>query len=379
MARGRDVERWNHVRVEGKRGIGVGVTIVIPTFNESGNVAELVRRISAVLSTTDAEILFVDDSTDGTDDEVRRVSQTAELPVRVIHRDAPINGLGGAVVEGFREAAYETCVVMDGDLQHPPEKIPELLERMGRGDVDLVAASRYVGDGNASGLADWGRHLVSRTSTVVTRAMFPAKLRRVTDPMTGFFAINTSAIDLAALQPRGFKILLEIIVRTPVRVSEIPFEFADRFAGESKASIAQGIRFFRQLTLLRFGKMSAFAVIGALGAVANVAIVWLLTETGIVDYVWAAIIAAEVTIIGNFLMLERFVFRDMKGAARGIWHRFASSFIFNNVESAVRIPVMSLMVTAWGMPSPIATAITLAVAFVIRFTFHSLVVYRPRA
>ncbi len=371
------MERWNDVRVDGKRGIGVGVTIVIPTFNEAGNVAELVRRASAAMRGTDTEILFVDDSTDGTDDEVRRVARTADLPVRVVHRDEPVHGLGGAVVAGFRAAAHTTCVVMDGDLQHPPEKIPELVERVSRGDVDLVAASRYVGDGSASGLADWGRHLVSRTSTAVTRAMFPAKLRRVTDPMTGFFAIDTTAIDLAALQPRGFKILLEIIVRTPVRVGEIPFDFADRFAGESKASLTQGIRFFHQLTLLRFGKMSAFAFIGALGAVANVAIVWALTEWG-VGYLWAAVIAAEVTIIGNFLLLERFVFRDMKGAARGFWHRFTSSFVFNNVESAVRIPVMSLMVTGWAMPSPIATAITLAVAFVIRFTFHSLVVYRPR-
>jgi dolichol-phosphate mannosyltransferase len=234
-----------------------------------------------------------------------------------------------------------------------------------------------MGGGDASGLADATRHLVSRGSTLVTRAMFPVRLRHVTDPMTGFFAIDVSKLNLATLKPRGFKILLETIVRTSLRVTEIPFDFADRFAGDSKASLMQGVRFFQQLTLLRFGKMSAFALIGALGAVANVAIVWLLTEFGM-DYIWAAVIAAEVTIIANFLLIERFVFQDMTGAARGAWRRFASSFVFNNVESAVRIPVMSLMVTAWGVPSPIATAITLAVAFVIRFTFHSLVVYKPR-
>ena len=353
------------------------VTVVVPTYNEAGNVVELVRRISNALAGVRAEVLFVDDSTDGTADVVAEVAREASLPVRVIHRDSPVNGLGGAVVEGFRAARAPLCVVMDGDLQHPPEKIPDLLARMHERDVDIVAASRYVGGGDASGLADSTRRLVSRGSTAVTRAMFPVRLRHVTDPMTGFFAIDISRLNLATLKPRGFKILLETIVRTNLRVAEIPFEFADRFAGESKASLLQGARFFQQLALLRFGKMSAFAVIGALGALANVAIVWLLTECGL-DYVWAAIVAAEATIIGNFLLIERFVFHDMTGAARGVIRRFASSFIFNNAESAVRIPVMSLMVTAWGMPSPIATAITLAVAFVIRFTFHSLVVYRPR-
>ncbi|WP_232527969.1 glycosyltransferase [Microbacterium suaedae] len=353
------------------------LTVIIPTYNEVGNVAELVGRVEAALAGMEAEILFVDDSTDGTDDEARRVARTASVPVRVVHRDRPAGGLGGAVVEGFRRARSSLCIVMDGDLQHPPEMIPELARRLAADDVDLVCASRYADAGSATGLADAGRRLVSRASTAITRAMFPLRLRNVTDPMTGFFAIDTSRIDLDDLRPRGFKILLEIIVRTTVRVAEVPFDFADRFAGDSKASLRQGARFLHQLALLRFGKMSAFAAIGALGAVANVAIVWLLTELG-VGYIWAAIIAAEVTIIGNFLLAERFVFRDLKGQARGFWHRFASSFIFNNVESAVRIPVMALMVSAWGMASPVATAITLAVAFLIRFTFHSLVVYRPR-
>lgn len=353
------------------------LTVIVPTYNESGNVAELVRRTTLALAGLNAAILFVDDSSDDTADVVREVAKTATLPVSVIHRDEPVNGLGGAVVEGFRAAGSAICVVMDGDLQHPPEKIRELYARVTQSDVDIVAASRYMGGGDASGLADATRHLVSRGSTLVTRAMFPVRLRHVTDPMTGFFAIDVSKLNLATLKPRGFKILLETIVRTSLRVTEIPFDFADRFAGDSKASLMQGVRFFQQLTLLRFGKMSAFALIGALGAVANVAIVWLLTEFGM-DYIWAAVIAAEVTIIANFLLIERFVFQDMTGAARGAWRRFASSFVFNNVESAVRIPVMSLMVTAWGVPSPIATAITLAVAFVIRFTFHSLVVYKPR-
>src|SRR5690606_17537144 len=99
---------------------------------------------------------------------------------------------------------------------------------------------------------------------------------------------------------------------------EVPFDFADRHAGESKASVRQGLHFVAQLTALRFGKMSLFAIIGGLGAIVNIAIVWALTEMG-VGYVVAAVIAAETTIIGNFLLLERFVFHDMREAASRGW------------------------------------------------------------
>jgi dolichol-phosphate mannosyltransferase len=207
--------------------------------------------------------------------------------------------------------------------------------------------------------------------------MFPLRLRDVTDPMTGFFLISRSSIDLDGLRPRGFKILLEILVRRSFRIAEVPFHFADRHAGESKASIRQGIHFLTQLAALRFGKMSLFAVIGGLGAIANVVIVWALTHWG-VDYVAAAIIAAEATIIGNFLLIERFVFYDMRGQASGAWSRFAKSFAFNNAEAVIRIPIVALMVESSHISVVVATAITLVVAFVVRFVFHSLVVYAPR-
>ena len=123
--------------------------------------------------------------------------------------------------------------------------------------------------------------------------------------------------------------------------------------------------------------MSLFAVIGGLGAVVNIAIVWALTQLG-VDYIVAAIIAAEVTIIGNFLLLEHFVFHDMRAAASGGWLRFAKSFTFNNAEALIRIPVMALLVESWHISVVVATALTLVVAFFVRFVFHSLVVYAPR-
>jgi len=353
------------------------LSIVVPTFNEAPNIAELVQRVTAAVVGIDAEIIFVDDSTDATPDVVRDVAESATIPVRLIHRDVHTGGLGGAVVEGMKAATFDACLVMDADLQHPPEDIPALCTRFASGDVDVVVASRYIGGGTAQGLADRTRVMVSRGSTALTKSMFPIRLKDVSDPMTGFFLVDRRELDLAGLKPRGFKILLEILARKNLRVAEVPFVFADRHAGQSKASLRQGVHFLTQLTALRFGKMSLFAIIGGLGAIANVFIVWALTHLGM-NYVAAAIIAAEVTIIGNFLLIERFVFQDMRGEASGVWQRFAKSFTFNNVELIVRIPIVALMVNTSHITAVVATAITLAVAFVLRFVFHSLVVYAPR-
>ena len=358
-------------------GATVQLSVIVPTYNEAPNVEELVRRVTKAVEGIEAEIVFVDDSTDDTPDVVRTVAASASIPVRLIHREERTGGLGGAVLEGFAAAEADACIVIDGDLQHPPETIPALYERFQRGDVDVVIASRYAGGGTSHGLADRTRVLVSKASTALTRAMFPIKLRDVSDPMTGFFLIDRRSVDQALLRPRGFKILLEILARRSMRVAEVPFDFADRHAGESKASIRQGLHFLSQLTALRFGKMSLFAVIGGLGAIANVAIVWALTQLG-VGYIIAAIVAAETTIIGNFLLQERFVFHDMRESASAWWLRFAKSFSFNNAEALVRIPIIALMVESWQFSAVLATAITLVVAFIVRFVFHSLVVYAPR-
>jgi dolichol-phosphate mannosyltransferase len=358
-------------------GATVQLSVIVPTYNEAPNVEELVRRVTKAVDGIEAEIVFVDDSIDDTPDVVRRVAASASIPVRLIHREARTGGLGGAVLEGFAAAESDACLVIDGDLQHPPETIPALYERFQRGDVDVVIASRYAGGGTSHGLADRTRVLVSKASTALTRAMFPIKLRDVSDPMTGFFLIDRRSVDRAVLRPRGFKILLEILARRSMRVAEVPFDFAGRHAGESKASFRQGVHFLSQLTALRFGKMSLFALIGGLGAIANVAIVWALTQLG-VGYVIAAIVAAETTIIGNFLLQERFVFHDMRDSASAWWLRFAKSFSFNNAEALVRIPIIALMVESWQFSAVLATAITLVVAFIVRFVFHSLVVYAPR-
>lgn len=353
------------------------LSVIVPTFNEGPNVAELLRRVGSCLDGVDFEVVFVDDSTDDTPDVIAREALASAFPVRLIHRDEPVAGLGGAVVEGFRAARSRWCLVMDGDLQHPPEDIPRLVDRARAGDVDVVVASRYAAGGTAKGLADATRTTVSKVSTTLTKAMFPRKLAACSDPMTGFFLVDTGAIDLESLRPRGFKILLEILARRQLRVAEVPFDFAPRHAGSSKASFTQGVRFLTQLTMLRFGRMSAFALVGGAGAIANLVIMWGLIRLGL-DYIPAALIASELTIVGNFLLLEYLVFADMRADSGRMRERFVKSFVFNNIEAVVRIPVLWVLVEGAHFPSVLAAALTLVVAFVVRFVFHALVVYAPR-
>ncbi|MEL7976725.1 glycosyltransferase family 2 protein [Isoptericola sp. F-RaC21] len=364
----------------------IDVTVVVPTYNEGPNVAELVRRLAAALGPDGegpdvapggAEVLFVDDSRDDTPQVIERVAAAAPLPVRMIHREVPDGGLSGAVVAGLKAAAGERVVVMDGDLQHPPEMVPVLLATARETGADVVVASRYTGRGDAGGLDGRYRRWVSKASGLLARSMFPVKLRAVSDPMTGFFVVRPDAVDLAALRPRGFKILLEILARQRLAVVEEPFVFGERFAGRSKATVANGLRYVQQLTLLRFGRLSPFAIIGALGAVLNLAILAGLQAAG-VHYLPAVIWANVVTIVLNFLLQERFVFADLREGAHGFWGRFVRSFAFNGTEAAVRTLLLWWIVER-AVPHPeLVQAVLILVAFVVRFVFQAQVVYRPR-
>ena len=359
---------------------GFDTTIIVPTYNEGANAARLVGRLAAAVRGRSAEILFVDDSTDDTPQQIARVAAHADLPVRMIHRDAGerVGGLAGAVTAGISASDSDFVVVMDGDLQHPPEMVPAL--RDAAEDADVSVASRYRGDGNSSGLGSAYRRWISSGSTAIARASFPRRVgRKCTDPMTGFFCVRRSAIDLSALRPRGFKILLEILARHDLRVRELPFAFGERAAGESKASWRNGLRFLHQVLSLRMGRMSRFAAVGALGTIVNLAVMALLLSGPLaVNYVLAAVVAAEVSILHNFVLQERFVFQDLRDGAHGRPRRLAQHLVFNNAEALVRLPFLVLLVESVGVWPLLAQAVTLAVAFLVRFLFMSRVVYRPR-
>src|ERR671923_58376 len=232
------------------------LSIVVPTKNERDNVGRLVERLEAVFPTVAMEIIFVDASTDATPKAIETLAQRCRHDVVLLRQtsDRRRGGLGGAVVQGLRAARAPWVCVMDADLQHPPELIAALLEEAESRDLDLVVASRYCDGGSAGGLG-WARAMASRSTTGVARLLFPRRLRHVTDPMSGFFLVRRDAIQLDTLRPRGFKILLELLIRHPaLRCAEVSFTFGERRAGRSKATIREGLRYLSLLvrTLVRF-------------------------------------------------------------------------------------------------------------------------------
>lgn len=355
----------------------LAVSVVVPTRNESGNIAPLVSRLTQVLEGVAAELIFVDDSEDSTPEVIAEVARTTELPIRSIHRVDGEGGLSGAVVLGLTAAAGAWCVVMDGDLQHPPELIPTLLARGEQTGADVVVATRHRSGGSTGGLDGRLRHLVSETSTLLTRGMFPRRLAGCTDPMSGFFAVRRARLDLSTMQPRGFKILLEILTHHRLRIEEEPFVFGARVAGESKASARQGVEFLVQLAILRFGRLSKFGVIGAVGAVVNLVIMAVLMDAGM-WYLPAAIIGGGVTIIMNFVLQEWLVFRDMRQGEHRFLGRLVRSVGFDTVETTVRTFVLWLLVRFLSFHSIFAQAFLLCIGFIARFIYRSLVVYRQK-
>ena len=231
--------------------------LVIPTLNEAGNIPVLLDRISESLSSLDIdyEIIVVDDdSQDGTA-EVAEQYARKDSQVRVFVRKGE-RGLAGAVIHGWERTDADLLGVIDADLQHPPEVLPSLITPVLDG-TDIAIASRYA---NGNGASDWNkfRLFVSRAGTLAT-APLQRKDLRVKDPLSGFFIVRRECIQDVELQPEGFKILLEILVKGRIRKAiEVPFRFGNRHAGESKASFKVALQYF---TLL--GKLSRYALFGS--------------------------------------------------------------------------------------------------------------------
>ncbi|MEV5724764.1 MULTISPECIES: glycosyltransferase [Streptomyces] len=358
------------------------VTIVVPTFNESANIRRLLHQITeSVPSRLPCEVVFVDDSTDDTPDVIREAARDCPFPVTVLHREEPVGGLGGAVVEGMKAAGSDWIVVMDGDCQHPPSLVPDLVATGERAGAGLVVASRYLKGGSRAGLAGSYRVAVSRGATWLTKSLFPRRLHGISDPMSGFFAIRRGDVTAEALKPLGYKILLELAVRSrPRAVSEVPFVFQERFAGASKSTAQEGMRFLRHLAGLRtadpLARMVVFGLIGLTGFVPNLAALWAMTEAGL-HFLPAEIVANQFGVAWNFLLIEKLLFRDRRRhrhwADRTL--RFA---LLANADLVLRIPLIALLVAQFGLTVLPATAFALVITFVLRFAGTEALVYLPR-
>lgn len=227
------------------------VSIVIPTYNERENIRMLVPRIFRVFKREriKGEVIIVDDnSPDGTGEIAEKLKNKYSL--KVIHREKK-SGLSSAVLEGFRKADGEIIGVMDADLSHPPEYIPDFVRPIIRKEADLVIGSRRVKGG---GIRGWplSRIIISRSAAMLAKGLTKAK-----DPMSGFFFFNRKIMNSIELKPSGYKIGLEIIVKGKYdKMKEIPYVFVNRKEGKSKLGFMETLRYFYHLFRLYWYKKS---------------------------------------------------------------------------------------------------------------------------
>lgn len=298
------------------------LAIVVPTYNEVGNVALLVEAVAAALPDTRWELVFVDDnSPDGTAARVRDLAQT-DARVRIVHRHGR-RGLSSACVEGIMATAAPVVAVMDADLQHDERILGRMLARIRQGDVDLVVGSRYV-DGGDTG--DWERRRVLM-SQLATR--LAARLTRtpVSDPMSGFFMLRREAFlaALPSLSTVGFKILLDIAASAPepLRVAEVPYTFRSRQHGESKLDALVVWEYAQLLLDKMFGhivppRFIGFVMVGGIGVVVHFAVLSLLYKGIGLGFDLSQMAATLVATSSNFVFNNMLTYRDQRLRGRGL-------------------------------------------------------------
>jgi dolichol-phosphate mannosyltransferase len=284
------------------------VTVVVPTYCEVENLPELIERLGALHDSAglDLDLLLMDDdSRDGSAELVREL----RLPwARMIVRTGD-RGLSQAVLEGMRVARGDVLVVMDADLSHPPEKIPEMLDALEQG-ADAVVGSRFTDGGSTDERWSAFRRLNSRVATLLARPLI-----RLDDPMSGFFAIARSTLERASgLAPVGYKIGLEVFVKCRCRrIVEVPIHFPDRKRGQSKLSLKEQLNYLkhlRRLYVFKYGTWShlaQFLVVGSSGVAVNLALLTVFLRARL-SMRLAVALAILLSMVWNFALNRRFSF-----------------------------------------------------------------------
>jgi dolichol-phosphate mannosyltransferase len=291
------------------------LAVIVPTFNERDNVSELVSRLEQCLRGEAWEVIFVDDdSTDGTAARIREVARQNPR-VRCLQRIGR-RGLSSACVEGMLASSSPYLAVIDGDCQHDETVLPRMLELLKSGEADVVVGSRYAAGG---GIGSWkaSRARMSRFATRLSRAVIKHDL---SDPMSGFFALRREALELAVrnLSCVGFKILLDIIASSPKppRVKELPYEFRNRHAGESKLD-GQAVWGYLMLLADKFiggvvpVRFVSFALIGGVGVFVHLAVLGVLFRAMSLPFTFSQAGATAIAMTSNFTLNNALTYRDM--------------------------------------------------------------------
>ena len=287
------------------------LSLIIPTYNEKDNIRKLIDLLDKEFKKNkiNGEIVVVDDNSPDKTGEVLEELKTKYQNLKIIHRKGKL-GLSSAVLEGFKVAEGDILGVMDADLSHPTEKIHEMMRQI-ENNADLVIGSRYVKGGKIEG---WNlyRKVLSKGATLLARFFV-----NVFDPMSGFFLIKKEIVAIEEINSKGFKILLELLIKTNCKnIIEIPITFTNRTLGKSKAGMKEIIFFIRNLygylpsrkkIILQFFK---FACVGLIGTFINIYILYIFTEYFNIYYIFSALVAFFVAVTANFFLNKIWTFQE---------------------------------------------------------------------
>jgi len=361
------------LRVEGAGG-PLRLSLVIPTYNESRNLAPLVARLTEVLEARlpgEYELIVVDDdSPDRTWSLALELAQT--YPALRVMRRRGEKGLSTAVIRGWQVARGQVLAVIDADLQHPPEVIAKLWDAI-EGGADLAAGTRHKDGG---GVSDWSaiRRGLSRGAQLLGLLVLPKVVGRVSDPMSGCFMLRRRGIQGVTLSPLGYKILIEVMGRGQFRnIAEVGYVFQERNAGESKVTWHLYVQYLAHLVRLRLATLPPrflmYALVGASGVVVDMGMLFLLGDprTLALGLVPAKALAVEAAIVNNFLWNDVWTFGDLtvhrrKGAAR--WKRFLKFNAVCGVGLLLSVALVKLQVSGFGINRYLANALAIGVVTV---------------
>ncbi len=355
------------------------LSLIVPTYCERQNIATLIERVHQSLSSYSYELIVVDDnSPDGTSELAQSLSK--DYPVRVITRRNE-RGLASAVVHGFKQARGEVLGVIDADLQHPPEILPELLGKV-RSGAEVAIASRYVKGGGSEG---WSmtRRIISRASKVLAALILPS-IRGIKDPLSGFFLLRRAVIDDVELSPTGYKILLEVIVKGKAReIAEVPYIFRERERGKSNLSTGEGINYLKHLyRLARLGgtiRFIKFCLVGASGTLVYLGLLSLFTEVFGLFYIISAAISYETSIITNFALNDIWTFRDRRSPGmKSILYRGLKFNLVSIGGLGIHMAILWLFTEVVGLFYLLSAIFAIAGAMLWNFTINILWTWRAK-
>jgi len=371
------------------------ISIIIPTYNESQNILQILKSIKDNLpkNFVTQTIVVDDNSPDGTgklvEDYLKNLKKMADYTIEIIHRKAK-EGLGSAILKGIQHAKGDTIVVMDCDFSHPPHIIPKLIESIKKYQYDIAVASRYIKGGKIQG---WSlkRKTMSKFATLIAKKGLGIDTK---DPMSGFFAFKRSIIKGLNIDAIGYKFLLEILVKTrSVNIKEIPYTFQDRKFGSSKVSIKTIFDYYRSVwKLYRYGKplekqekrssvkflykAGRFYTVGASGFIVNYMISLLLTG-GVSDmwYLHANIIGIIASISTNFILNKIWTFGDRDFTVKKTISQYGKFAMFSSLGALVQLGMIYFLVDGNDISYPLALILAVITAafgnFVLnkKFTF----------